>query len=167
MSKMPLILDLAKAVNVPNTGTDQVSVRRDARRYNESFARRGSGVLGGDASPDDPDVGKKWRNSQDNDLDEELEEDRKLDSEIAAERGVTVKKDTEKAINLLTNLTKSINYELSRNLPNAREIEYLTELGHSKEDILKGLVFLQGPERSRFNYWLQDRLQKSVSKLRR
>lgn len=161
-----LFLDLSKAVAVPNTGTDHVSEGRDARKYNESFARRGSGVLGGDASPDDPEVGKKWRNSDEGGLEAELEEARKLDSEKAQEQGI-VPKAKEEAKKALQALTDRVSYELRAGVPNVREVEYLLSKGHAYESIMKGQVHITGRDRALFNQWLHSRLVSSVDRLRK
>lgn len=166
---MTLYLDLYKAVQIPSTGTDAVSDAKNARRYKESFTRNHSGVMGGDASPDRPDVGKKWKESED--LDSELEEDRKLDSEIAQDRGVIAKKPDEpesakKAINILKSFSDNLSEQLSKNLPNEREIEYLTTIcGYDADDVMKGYAKITGHERAKFHAWLHQRLKKSINRL--
>lgn len=163
---MNLYLDLNKAVQIPNTATDTVSDRQGAREYNESFARRSSGVSG---EPDD-----KVREKPDNTdtLDDELEDDRKLDTQIAQERGIVEKpEETKKSwegFDMLKSLTASLDAEVAAYTPNSREIEYLVDIcGYTREDVMKGYATITGSERNRFNAWLQDELRKSIRKLAR
>jgi|LakMenE01Jun11ns_1017448.scaffolds.fasta_scaffold9953112_7 hypothetical protein len=170
---MNLYLDLNKAVQIPSTGTDSVTGARAARSYEESFTRHSSGALGGDASPDDPDVGRKWRKAEQGDpesLDAELEKDREKDSQIAQERGIVVRKeevkDTNKALEILKSLSGDLHEQLAYYMPNEREVEYLTVVkGNSVEDVMKGYVRISGYERARFNEWLHTRLMSSIHKL--
>lgn len=172
---MNLYLDLNKAVQIPSTGTDSISGNRAARAYEESFSRRSSGALGGDATPDDPEVGRKWRKVEQGDpsaLDTELEEDRKKDSEIAQERGVIVKEEdvgggeTKKAIALLKSFSTELSTQLAYYIPNEREMEYLTVVkGYSVDDVMKGYARISGYERAKFNEWLHARLTDSINRL--
>lgn len=163
---MTLYLDLHKAVQIPSSGTDSSSETKEARRYKESFARTHSGVMGGDASPNRPDVGANWKESED--LQDELEQERKLDSEIAQERGVVSKKDdsTKKAIDILKSFSSDLNEQIAKSLPNEREIEYLTTVcGYDVDDVMKGYAKITGHERSKFHAWLHQRLKKSINRL--
>jgi len=167
---MNLYLDLKKAVGqVPSTATDTVSEREDSRRYKESFSRRSSGVLGGDASPDDPQVGGKW--SHDEALDDELENDRKTDTQIAQERGIVGKPEQSKAqeaADMLKSFTFDLQQQVSQIMPNECELEYLTDVcGYTREDVIKGLAKIEGFERAKFNAWLNARFQQSVSRLKK
>jgi hypothetical protein len=171
---MNLYLDLHKAVQIPTTGTDAVSGPHAARKYNESFNRVNSGVMGGDASPDRPEVGRKWRKpDQEDSLDEDLEEDRKKDSELAAERGIIPSKEkddssstTKKALDILKSFSGELSTQLAAYTPNEREIEYLTAVrGYDYTDVVKGYVQISGRERSKFNDWLHERLKTSIDRL--
>jgi len=172
---MNLYLDLNKAVQVPSTGTDSVSDSHARREYKESFGRTSVGVIGGDASHDDPDVGRKWRDAPDSgegSLEEELEDDRKRDTEIAQERGIVAKKEeaepTKKALDILKSFTGDLTTQLAMYTPNDREIEYLTTVrGYSLEDVTKGYVGITGRERAQFNDWLHQRLKTSIGRLLR
>lgn len=169
---MRLFLDLSKAVPVPSVGTSSVSVQKDARSYNESFNRRSVGAMGGDASPDLPEVGKQRRNSSES-LDDALEEDRKRDSEISQERNLTPKDSTEEEEEEPTSkalaILKSFNNSLSsiKVVPNPTEVEYLTSVaGYSPSDVYAGRAKIVGLERAKFNSWLLDKLTNSVQRLR-
>ncbi len=185
---MNLYLDLKKAVQVPNTATDTPDDRRASRSYNESFSRRPGGVMGGDASSDDPQQGGKW--SHEDALDDDLENDRKRDTQIAQERGIISKpkEDTAKseAVEMLKSFAAYLHAQVEPNLPNETEIEYLTtqcyksesvvdkfgreenvRVPYTREDVIKGRARIEGSERSRFNDWLQERFQKSLGKLAR
>jgi hypothetical protein len=173
---MSLYLDLTKAVQIPSTGTDTVSGAHSAREYKESFSRTSSGVTGGDPSPDKPEVGKRWRDSDgEGSLDEELEADRKRDTEIAQERGIIAKKEddskqesTKKALDILKSFSGDLSAHLAAYTPNEREVEYLVDFrGYDAEDVAKGLVRITGRERAKFNDWLHSRLRTSIDRLLR
>lgn len=163
---MNLYLDLNKAVQVPSTSGDRVDGRTAARAHRESFNRRGPGALGGDPTHDDPDVGNAWTHGED---DAELEEARKLDSQIAADRGIVRGAETKKAqeaVEILKSFTQDLRYQMAAVAPNEREVEYLTSVcGYSVDDVMKGRAKIVGSERSRFNSWLHERLQASLSRL--
>lgn len=172
---MNLYLDLYKAVQMPSTATDAQPERRAARQFNESFTRRNSGVVGGDLTPDHPDVGRKWRNPSDDDdtLDDELEKEREKEAELASKRGIIPKPDkkeegTKKALDIFKSLSSNMAAELRSYTPNVREVEFLTEVrGYPMEAVLKGQVQISGRERSMFTEWLTGRLQKSINRLPR
>lgn len=166
---MNLYIDLNKAVNIPNTGTDRVDGNRAAREHKESFNRRGSGALGGDPTNDDPEVGGKWAHGEN---DDDLEADRKLDSQVAAERGIVGKKEeakkSQEAVDILKSFSSAMREQAARTMPNEREVEYLTAVcGYDVDDVMKGRARIVGPERTRFNDWLHQRLQASISRLSR
>lgn len=166
---MNLYIDLTKAVQIPSTSTDRVDGRRAARAHEESFNRRGSGAMGGDPSHDDPAVGGKWAHEEG---DDDLEANRKRDSQISAERGITPKKDepetkkSQEAVEILKSFSSSLREQTAKAMPNEREVEYLTTVcGYDVEDVVKGHARIVGSERSRFNDWLHQRLQASISRL--
>lgn len=163
---MNLFLDLRKAVTVPNTGTDSSSGAKTARAYKESFDQDHSGVTGGDASEDDPEVGKRWKS--DENADDDLEEDRKRDTEIAQERGVVGKppEEAKKALDIIKALNTDLQEQLYKSQPNEREVEYLTTVcGYEYDDVVKGRARIVGRERDLFNTWLHNRLRKSLNRL--
>lgn len=164
-------LDLKKAVQIPSVGTDAHSDRHAVRKYNESFGRRHSGVVGGDLSPDRPEVGKKWKAPKEGEaLDDELETERQEDNKLAADRGIIPEKpeSTKKALDVLKSFSSALGNELSVYNPNPREIEFLTEVrGYSLDEVMKGRVQIVGRERAMFHEWLTHRLQKSISRLAR
>lgn len=173
---MNLYLDLYKAVQIPSMSTDAKPERRAARQFNESFTRRNSGVVGGDLTPDDPDVGRKWRNPKDEEktLDDDLEEEREEETKQAADRGIIPKSDkkkeenTKKALDICKSLSSNLSAELRSYAPNVREVEFLTEVrGYPMEAVLKGQVQISGRERSMFSEWLTSRLQTSINRLPR
>jgi len=159
---------------MPSTSTDSQPERRAARQFNESFTRRNSGVVGGDLTPDRPDVGRKWKQPDTGEaLDDELEKEREKDAELAAERGIISKPEkkedtTKKAIDIFKSFSNSMAEEVRSNAPNVREVEFLTEVrGYPMEAVLKGQVQISGRERSLFSEWLTGRLQKSINRLPR
>ena len=185
---MILYIDLKKAVGqVPSTATGPVDERRAVRQHNESFGRQSAGAAGGDPSHDDPQQGGKW--SHDEPLDDELEADRKRDTQIAQERGIVSKPEkTQKseAVDILKSFTGALRAEVDAFKPNDAEVEYLTtqcyksetvvdqwgrvenvRVPYTRDDVVKGYARIEGSERSRFNAWLHDRLQKSLGKLAR
>jgi len=145
---MNLYLDLNKAVQVPNVSTGPKSGEQAARAHEDSFNTRSSGVSGGDPTPDDPDVGKKWRGSNESDEDDKPET-------------------TSKAVDILKAFTARLQTEVEKSVPNEREVEYLMdECGYSREEISKGYARIVGHERARFNTWLNARFMHSVSQMR-
>lgn len=160
-----LYIDLKKAVpSIPSTATDEKPERVSQRDYEESFARRSSGVAGGDASPG----GVQSKGDTTSDLDDDLEDDRKKDSEIASERGIIGKPETKKseAVDMLKSLSGRVRDDITKNMPNVREIEYLTTVrNYTLEDIQKGYAKITGYERDHFNKWLNERLHASINKL--
>jgi hypothetical protein len=158
---MNLYLDIRKAVQVPSVSTDSIEGDRAARQHDSSFSRQSSGVIGGDASGDDPEVGKKWK-------DGDVDDDEKSDSQIAEEKGITVKPDTKKseAVDMLKSMRYGLEAQLQLSAPNSREVEYLTtECGYTHEEVVKGLAVISGAERNRFNTWLQNKFVNAVSRL--
>lgn len=154
--------------------------RQVAREYNTSFDESPVGVMGGDGRADDPDVGPQHRHSEEDALDNELEEQRQADNALAADRGIIPKDDdddddeeeeTTKSIgSTALDIAKSLNYKmdaaLSRKSLNPTEEQFLREeLGYSKHDITKGVARISGSDRHRFSEWLSSRVQKSISHL--
>lgn len=156
---MRLYLDLNKALSqVSATGVDHKSGERAAEEHKESFSRDHTGVSGGDPSTDKPEVGGKWSHSSD-------EDDSKTDNEILKDKPVAKAQDS---IDILKSLTRNMHDHVSKALPNEREVEYLTqECDYNFEDVVKGRARITGYERAKFNRWLNQRLQSSISRLYR
>lgn len=166
---MKLYIDLHKAVTPPNVGTTAKPERQTVASHNSSYGKQPVGVSGGDASPDRPDVGKKWKHSEEDSVDAETEKDHKKENKVAQERNeVPMKKAFSEASELLKSLNAKFLAENNRYKPNDLEKSFLLDVcGYTEEDIQAGRAWISGKTRHTFNRWVNARMSKSLDILRR
>jgi hypothetical protein len=159
---------------MPNVGTVTPTEDQSIAEHDSSYARRPVGVAEGESyDPDHPEVGKKWKHSDEDSVVEEVKEKQKKRTAEAKADGVVKNffalephDKTKKSLELLKNLNTQLQEQKLQRYPNPREQEFLREvLGYSQEEIIKGLAVITGPNRRLFSKWLCDRLQDSTEEL--
>ena len=149
-----------KAVQPSTFGSVTPSEERARVKYESSYAKRPTGVASGEQhEPDDPDVGKQWKHSDEDSVSAEVE--RMLQEQ---------EEPTEKSFSasLVQAITKSLTNEIRQYVPTDLEADFMVaELGYDPNSVKKGLMTIQGRDRHRFNEWAHERLNKSLSDLLR
>jgi hypothetical protein len=156
---MPLYLDLVKAVNAPNVGTVTETESRARIRSVSSYAKRPTGVASGEEhEPDEPEVGRKWKHSDEESVNEEVESLLKEESEKEKTSSNSVAK------SLIKSLNDSLHQQIKSVTPSQLESQFMVEeLGYDASTVKKGLVCISGRNRHAFNEWAHTRLNKSLS----
>jgi hypothetical protein len=173
-----LDIDLMKAgagQGVSGGRDSNKTARRVKREYDESFNRMPVGVMGGDGKPDDPDKGPRHTHSEEDSLDEELEEKRQQDNKLSAERNLIgedeedekKKEPTAKSLldDTLDALHSIVQKSLNRYVINPVEQQFFEEQGYTKDDIIKGKARFDVRTKEQYDGWLMNRMRKSMSDL--
>lgn len=148
-------LDLIKAVTPPNAGNTTLSDKRAQRKIKESYAKNPVGVMGGAgiAMEDDPDVGRKWQHSEEDSVEEEL------DDEVRNQ-------ETSKAVDVLKSIRAVAEADVKQHLPNESERVFMRDvLGYNEADIRKGIAFIRGRDLHRFHEWMLNRMYDSLDSM--
>ena len=164
MKSLPIYLDLQKAIQMPNAGGSTPDDKRARAQHISSYAKQPVGVANeGIVKEDDPDKGKRWAKDDDNSVQAEVDNElavKKKDEEEEEEVKVN------KAIHMLKSLNSGIREEVSKSVPNSLEASFMVEeLGYDPLRVSKGLMFIKGRDRHRFNEWAHNRLSKSIASL--
>jgi len=156
LKSLYLDLDISKAVTLTNVGSVAADDRREKVRHIASYAKNPTGVTGDQYTPDDPEVGKQWRENDEDSVSAEV------DDMLSAEEDEDNK--AEKSLSIIASVQKSAENELRRSLPTNLEEEFLVEvMGYNREQVSKGLAVISGRHRHEFNMWAHERLTKSLS----
>lgn len=180
-----LYIDLMKAGGQGPSGTTNTPTpEQSKRRHEASYKKNPVGVANEGLVS----------STEDDDNEEELE--KKYDSKAqqrymhsAAERGdisedtveefdektkdfsklpEKVKKSFEPSRSMLKSLTAKLDAEIRSATPSSLEAEFMVDvLGYDVSAVRKGICFIKGRDRHRFNEWAADRLSKSISNLTR
>lgn len=160
---LPLYLDLHKAVSqTPNVGVTPKKDKRARIEHDSSYATQHSGVASeGIVTPDDPDVGKKWKHDDEDSVQADV--DAELDDEYDEN-----KDKASKALMLAKSLNDSLHAEAKRYRATSLEEEFMIDvLGLPADRVMKGLSHITGRNRHLFNEWAHSRLSKSLGSLMR
>lgn len=157
----------SKAIGQVNTaGVETKHEDRDVEEQEDSYARRPVGVASGhEADPDDPDVGKQWRDGETQG--DAVRQVRDSNKKNAVKDGMISKKSfSDEASDLLKSVTATVQEDIRKSMPNDAEVDFLVDvMGRDRSEVLKGLHWISGRDRDLFNDWVCDRMTKSIDAL--
>lgn len=183
MKSLDLYIDLKKAGGQGPMGTTNTPTPERAKvKHEASYAKQPTGVANEGLVQDNEDenedekIEKKFKSkaqqkymyaaAERGDIDEDVVEEFSDKTKNFKKLPEHIKKSFAPASEMLKSLNQKISEEIRAATPSSLEAEFMVDvLGYNVSEVRKGLCFIKGRDRHRFNEWAAERLSKSISNL--